>query len=116
MAVDTNRIRVNLRMDDGVDWDEALAADILDQVEKLVIPITSEPIPDAADPVIITATKRAYLNHTGATTMAAGPYSASFPAGGVYLTVAERGALQRAINQGNHFSIEMLPATYDAAP
>jgi hypothetical protein len=112
MSVDAARLQLTLGLvgDPGFDTDRA--TDLLDQINKLVIPITGPTIPDAADPIILSALARAYLNPTNATQLGAGPFTASFPAGGVYLTKAERGALQRAIGQGNYFAIEALPAPY----
>lgn len=116
MAVDVARLQVVLGMTGDPAFDTPRATDLLDQVQKLVIPITGNPIPDAADPIILSALVRAYLNPTNATQLGAGPFTASFPAGGVYLMKSERAALQRAIGQGNRFTVEMLPAPYRAAP
>lgn len=98
------------------EFDVARATLLITQAQKIVTPITGNPIPEAADPIILTAVSRAYLNPGGATNLGAGPYTAAFPAGGVYLTKAERGALSRAIGRGNYFSVEGLPACYRDAP
>lgn len=116
MAVDTTRLQVVLGLTGDPGFDTARAADLIDQATKLIIPITGNPIPDAADPIMLSCLTRAYLNPTNATQLGAGPFTASFPSGGVYLLKAERSALQRAIGGGNHFVIEQLPAAYRAAP
>jgi hypothetical protein len=103
-------------MADDESFDVARATDLIDQAMKLIVPITGNPIPDAADPILISCVTRAYLNPTNASQLVAGPFTASFPSGGVYLLKAERSALQRAIGGGNHFAIEQLPAAYRAAP
>lgn len=89
---------------------------LINLVAEIVVPIAGNPIPSAADPVMLTAVLRAYLNPGGATNLGAGPYTAQFPAGGVYLTRPERGALARAIGRGNYFSVEALPQQYREAP
>lgn len=97
-----------------VDTDRATL--LLSLVTQLVEPLAGTPIPDAADPIILSALTRAYLNPTNAQTQGAGPYSATIPAGGVYLTRGERATLARTLGLGSHFVIETLPAMYREAP
>lgn len=116
MSVDVTRLQIVLGMTGDPAFDTPRATDLLDQAQKLIVPITGNPIPDSADPILISCVTRAYLNPTNATQLGAGPFTASFPSGGVYLMKGERAALQRAIGQGNHFAVEMLPAELRAAP
>jgi hypothetical protein len=108
-------LQTALSMSD-TEYDSARGTLLISLAQKIIQPIAGNPIPDAADPIMLSAVMRAYLNPGGATNLGAGPYTAAFPAGGVYLTKAERGALARAIGRGNHFSIECLPAEYREAP
>lgn len=108
MTLADTDIQTYLGLDD-TEFDSARATFLITQAQKIIAPITGDPIPDAVDPITLTVVSRAYLNAGGATNMSAGPYTAAFPAGGVYLTKAERGALARAIGLGYHFAIEGLP-------
>lgn len=112
MAVTTETLQTFLGMTGDAEFDTDRATLLLDLATKIIAPITGSPVPDAADPIMLSCVVRAYLNPTNATNLTAGPYTAAFPSGGVYLTRAERGALQRAIGAGYHFAVEALPAAY----
>lgn len=112
MAVTVARLQIVLGMTGDPAFDTARATDLLSQAQQLLVPITGNPIPDAADPIMLSCLTRAYLNPTNATQLGAGPFTASFPAGGVYLMKSERAALQRALGLGNHFAVEMLPQPF----
>lgn len=105
MTVDTTKLATYL----ATDIDEDRAELLISLAEAQVEPITGSPIPDAADAVILSSVTRAYLNPTNAATQSAGPFTAAFPSGGVYLTRAERAALMRTVGGGQHFVVETLP-------
>lgn len=69
-------------------------------------------LPAAATAVILSAAGRAYVNPVSTASQAAGPYSMSGVAGGVYLTKAERATLRRLAGGSGAFSIDMLGSGY----
>lgn len=102
----------DLRLYMGVDdIDDARADLLLDSIISLCEAIVT-PLTEAAKPVVLSATARAYANPPGGVTSElVGPYQASRPAGGIYLTKGERAALRRSNASGGSFAISTIPAT-----
>lgn len=95
----------------GETVDEARATLLLELAMDLADAIVT-PVPDAAKAVVLTAAGRAYSNPQGLTAEMVGPYQASRPTAGVYLTKSERASLKRLIGRGGAFNVDMLPAGY----
>jgi hypothetical protein len=90
---------------DAIDTDRAdqLIGLAMDLVESIV-----SPAPDAAKAIVLTAAARAYANPEGLTQELVGPYQASRPAAGIYLTKSERASLRRLAGVGGAFSFDLL--------
>lgn len=86
---------------------------LLDLAEAECLSVV-DPLPDTAARVILSASARAFSNPTGVTSELVGPYQASRPWAGVYLTKSERASLRRAAGSGGAFSVDPTPA--DAGP
>jgi hypothetical protein len=97
----------------GVDEiNEDRAEFLIAQVMLLAGAIVS-PVPQGASPVILSAATRAYATPPGAASSElVGPYQATRPSGGIYLTKSERAALRLLTGGGGAFSFDMLPAGY----
>lgn len=91
--------------------DEARAQLLIDTSTALVEAIVAEP-PDAAAAVVLSSVARAYVNPAGISNEVVGPYQASRPTAGVYLTKAERATLRRLSGGGGAFSYDLLPTDY----
>lgn len=95
----------------GVEVDEARANMLINHAMLLCESIVS-PVPDAAEPVVLSAAARAYSNPSFATQEMEGPYQVTRPSGGVYLSPAERAALRRFAGGGGAFSVRLIPEGY----
>lgn len=97
----------------GIDDINAERAEyLIEQVMLLAGSIVS-PVPESASPVILSASARAYSTPPGAASSElVGPYQATRPSGGIYLTKSERAALRLLTGGGGAFSFDMLPAGY----
>lgn len=91
--------------------DTARAQQMLDMAVALCGAIVS-PVPQEALAVVLTSAGRAYSNPQGITSEMVGPYQASRPSAGVYLTKSERAALRLLTGSGGAFNFDMLPAGY----
>jgi hypothetical protein len=69
------------------------------------------PVPDAAEPIILAAAGRAYANPQSVTQETVGPYSVQRPAAGLYFTRAEQAILKRLAGRGGAFTINPTPTT-----
>jgi hypothetical protein len=75
------------------------------------------PVPDTAEPVILAAAARAYVNPQAVTQEqeTVGPYSHSVqrPQAGLYFTRAEQAILKRLGGRGGAFTVDPTPASVD---
>lgn len=97
----------------GTEVDAARGQMLIDLALALASSIVS-PVPEQAKAVILTSAGRAYVNPSGVTSQAAGPYQVSMPSAGVYLTKTERAALRRLSGGGGAFSIDLIPGYPDS--
>lgn len=95
----------------GTEVDEARATFLIAMAVSLVSEIIADP-PDTARAVVLSAVARAYTNPTGVTTEMVGPYQATRPSAGVYLTKPERASLRRLAGRSGAFSVDLLPPGY----
>ena len=94
------------------DINEERAELLIAQVMLLAGAIVS-PVPESASPVILSASARAYSTPPGAASSElVGPYQATRPSGGIYLTKGERASLRLLSGGGGAFSFDTLPAGY----
>lgn len=81
------------------------------QAEKLCLSVVN-PLPAAADVIVVRVAARAYVTITSQRAVQAGqkdnPYAPPPSAGGVYLTKADKADLRRLQGGGGGFSINML--------
>lgn len=87
-------------------------ADLLIELATDLVESIVTPAPDGAKAIVLTAASRAYTNVEGLTQEGIGPYIASRPAGGVYLTKAERSSLRLLAGRGGAFSIDPIGEGY----
>lgn len=95
----------------GQDVDEDRADLLIEMAVGLVEDIVY-PAPDRAKAVVLSSVSRAYSNPTGITTEMVGPYQATRPSAGVYLTKAERNTLRRLAGRSGAFSVDLLPQDF----
>lgn len=100
-----------------------LGAAVDDQRAKLVIWAATQlcqgivnPLPEAADIVVLDVAARGYTNPQNMTSQAVGPFSANYnnSSGGLWLTRANKAALRRMSGSGGAFTIDTMPATAGA--
>lgn len=70
----------------------------------------ANPLPDAAKAVVLGSAARAYVNPQQTTAETVGPYTASSPFPGLYLTRQERQILKTLAGRGGAFTIDPTPA------
>lgn len=87
--------------------DQARATQILGMAMDLASSFVS-PVPSEAKAVVLSAAARSYSNPEGLTQELIGPYQASRPMAGVYLTKGERSTLRRLAGSGGAFSFDIL--------
>lgn len=97
----------------GVTVDVDRAQFLIDIAESLCLSIV-DPLPDAARAVLLDVVGRAYSNPTAVPQQAAGPFSVSGVAGGVWLTRQNKSTLRRLAGSGGAFSIDIMPSTAGA--
>lgn len=92
--------------------DDGRAEFLIEQIMLLVGAIVT-PVPGAASPVVLSAAARAYSTPPGAASSEmVGPYQATRPSGGIYLTKGERASLRLLTGGGGAFSFDLLPVGY----
>lgn len=99
---------LNTTFDEG---QEARATFLIGQATLLAQSIV-DPLPDTAEPVILSVAGRAWGNPQGASSQTAGPFAVQQP-GGLYLTRQDRAALKRLAGKGGAFTIDPTPAEVD---
>jgi hypothetical protein len=87
--------------------DQTRATQILGMAMDLAGSFVS-PVPVAAKAVVLSVAARSYSNPEGLTQELIGPYQASRPMAGVYLTKGERSTLRRLAGGGGAFSFDIL--------
>ena len=87
--------------------DQARATQILGMAMDLAGSFVS-PVPVEAKAVVLSAAARSYSNPEGLTQELVGPYQASRPMAGIYLTKGERSTLRRLAGGGGAFSFDLL--------
>ena len=95
----------------GQEVNEARADLLIEMAVSLVESIVN-PAPDEARAVVLSSVARAYTNPSGITTEMVGPYQATRPSAGVYLTKGERATLRRLAGRSGAFSSDLLPEGY----
>ncbi|GGU62882.1 hypothetical protein [Streptomyces lavendofoliae] len=77
-----------------------------------------KPLPEGAEPVVLSAAARAYINPQSISYETIGPQSVQRPqgSGGLYLTKADKTALKSAAGRGGAFTVDPTPATADPSP
>lgn len=88
--------------------DETERAQLLIDLSMSLVATVVDPIPESAKAIVLTSAGRAYSNPQGVTSEMMGPFQASRPSAGVYLTRSERAALRLASGKGGAFSIDTL--------
>lgn len=90
--------------------DEARAKMLLKQAQTLAEAVV-DPLPSGSDAIVLAAAARCYTNPAGVSSESVGPYSASRPWPGVWLTRSERRALRSLAGQfTGAFTIDPTPA------
>lgn len=93
----------------GQDVDQARATLLLQLALGACQQLVS-PVPEAAKGVVLSVAARAYESPSTATNVTAGPFSVQRPAGGIYLTRADRQALKGYAGRGGAFTVDPTPA------
>lgn len=91
------------------DTDQQARATFLIAQATLLAQSIVDPLPDTAEPVILSVAGRAWGNPQGASSQTAGPFAVQQP-GGLYLTRQDRAALKRLAGKGGAFTIDPTPA------
>ena len=84
---------------------------IIDQAVNLCSSLVN-PLPTAADAVVLDVSARAFTNPANAQSTGMGPFSASFGpvGGGLWLTRQNKATLRRLTGGGGAFSVDLTPA------
>jgi len=96
----------------GATVDDVRAEYLIDRAIDLCLSIC-DPLPAAADAVVLDVAARAYLNPGNVTSQAAGPFPVTYggAAGGLWLTRQNKATLRRLNGGGGAFTIDTMPAT-----
>lgn len=97
----------------GLDTVDADRASLLINQAMTLCRSIVDPIPETAEPVVLSVAARAYTNVTGVQREMVGGYQVAYAKPGVYLTRAERAALRRLSDNGGAFSVDLI-ANYDS--
>ncbi len=110
MEVTTEELRLYLGL---ADIDEERAELLLQQAAALARSIV-DPLPDGAQPVVLSMAGRAYVNPQGVQSETIGPYTVQRPQAGLYMTRDERRSLNRLAGRGGAYTVDPTPP--DASP
>jgi len=101
----------------GTTVDETRAQYLIDRATDLCLSIC-DPLPAAADAVILDVVARAWSNPTNVQQQTVGPLAASYGAGagGLWLTRQNKATLRRLNGGGGAFTIDTAPATAPPMP
>jgi hypothetical protein len=97
----------------GVELDTARAQYLIDRATDLAKTIV-DPLPPAADAIVLDVAARAFTNPGNVSSQGMGPFQASFSGGqgGLYLTRQNKVALRRLGGGSSAFSIDPTPARH----